>query len=188
MRLGNALVSGFGLRGLFGVDFVLRGEVPYPVEINPRYTASVEVLEHATGLRAMESHRQACETAVRGLEFTPLSPSGRGVGGEGLALQSLNASPPGPSPRKGEGERQVVAKAIVFATARVVMPSAGPWIQTLSQDVCQLPEFADIPRAGEVIEQGLPIITMFARGDAITDCLNQLRLRAHTLDHLLFGR
>ena len=46
-----------GLRGLFGVDFVLRDGIPWPVEVNPRYTASVEVLEFAAGIRALTLHR-----------------------------------------------------------------------------------------------------------------------------------
>ncbi len=46
-RLGAVLTNEFRLRGLFGVDFVARDGVPWPVEVNPRYTASVEVLEAA---------------------------------------------------------------------------------------------------------------------------------------------
>jgi len=49
------LVAGVGrtlgrvgrLRGPWGLDFVLRDGLPYPLEINPRYTAGVEVLELA---------------------------------------------------------------------------------------------------------------------------------------------
>ena len=47
--LGDALASAFGLAGWFGVDYILRDEIPWPVEINPRYTASVEIHELATG-------------------------------------------------------------------------------------------------------------------------------------------
>jgi predicted ATP-grasp superfamily ATP-dependent carboligase len=38
-----------GLRGLWNIDFVLRSDRPVAVELNPRYSASVEVLEHALG-------------------------------------------------------------------------------------------------------------------------------------------
>ena len=41
--------SAFGLAGWFGVDFILRDGIPWPVEINPRYTASVEIHELASG-------------------------------------------------------------------------------------------------------------------------------------------
>lgn len=49
--IGGLLSREFVLRGVFGIDFVLSGNgVPIPVEVNPRYTASVEVLELVTGL------------------------------------------------------------------------------------------------------------------------------------------
>jgi predicted ATP-grasp superfamily ATP-dependent carboligase len=48
-RLGSALAAEFGLRGVFGVDIVLRNGRPWVVEVNPRYPASVEVIEHGTG-------------------------------------------------------------------------------------------------------------------------------------------
>src|SRR5262249_12759663 len=57
--VGLALASAFGLCGLFGVDFVFDGATAWLVEGNPRYTASIEVLEHATGLRALGWHRFA---------------------------------------------------------------------------------------------------------------------------------
>jgi predicted ATP-grasp superfamily ATP-dependent carboligase len=47
-RLGNVLTEDCGLQGLFGVDCVWRDGEPVPVEVNPRYTASIEVLEYAT--------------------------------------------------------------------------------------------------------------------------------------------
>jgi predicted ATP-grasp superfamily ATP-dependent carboligase len=59
-RLGEELVRGAGLRGLFGVDGVLRAGLFLPVELNPRYTASVEVVEHATGLKALDLHWRTC--------------------------------------------------------------------------------------------------------------------------------
>lgn len=52
-RLGTALASGCHLQGLFGVDGILRDEQFWPVEVNPRYTASVEVLEVALGMAAL---------------------------------------------------------------------------------------------------------------------------------------
>lgn len=58
-RLGNVLVGRAGLRGLFGVDGILREGEFWPIEVNPRYTASVEVLEKATGLQALQWHAAA---------------------------------------------------------------------------------------------------------------------------------
>ena len=54
-RIGEVISGEFGLRGLFGVDAIKRQDSIYPVEANPRYTASVEVLELALGYRAVNS-------------------------------------------------------------------------------------------------------------------------------------
>ena len=54
----------FGVRavaGLFGIDFVLHEGEPWLIEINPRYTASIEILEYATGLKTLEVHRSVFE-------------------------------------------------------------------------------------------------------------------------------
>lgn len=59
--IGTALAAAFGLRGLFGVDAVQRGEAIFPVEVNPRYTASVEVIEAGTGLALLSHHVGACK-------------------------------------------------------------------------------------------------------------------------------
>jgi predicted ATP-grasp superfamily ATP-dependent carboligase len=56
---GSALARGFGLRGLFGVDAIVVDGTVRPVEINPRYTASVEVIEQAIGIPAIRFHCDA---------------------------------------------------------------------------------------------------------------------------------
>ena len=47
------------LTGLFGIDFILHDGRYYLLEVNPRYTASVELLEHTTGLAFLDLHCQA---------------------------------------------------------------------------------------------------------------------------------
>jgi predicted ATP-grasp superfamily ATP-dependent carboligase len=68
-NIGNLLASRFTLLGLFGVDFVVNGEQVWPLEVNPRYTASVEVIERATGVSGISVHSDAC----RGSPLDPLS-------------------------------------------------------------------------------------------------------------------
>ncbi|MCH7694808.1 MAG: ATP-grasp domain-containing protein [Proteobacteria bacterium] len=70
--LGNALVKEFGLRGLFGVDAIMQQDVIFPVEVNPRYTASVEVIELATGLPVIAMHCQACAGLLPVIEDKPV--------------------------------------------------------------------------------------------------------------------
>ena len=50
----------FGLVGLNGLDFIARHGVPYAIEVNPRYSASMELLERAHGVSMFEIHLQAC--------------------------------------------------------------------------------------------------------------------------------
>ena len=58
--IGQALAESCGLVGLFGVDYVDDGQKLWPVEVNPRYTASVEILERASSISAMAYHVAAC--------------------------------------------------------------------------------------------------------------------------------
>lgn len=69
---GRNAMRSFGLLGLFGIDFLLDGAVVQPVEINPRYPASTEVLELALGLSAMRLQAQAFGHEVKPTE--PLRP------------------------------------------------------------------------------------------------------------------
>jgi uncharacterized protein len=155
LRLGEVLVQGFGLRGLFGVDCVLRNDLPYPVEINPRYTASVEVLEHATGVAALCLHRQAFVN-------------------EPVIEPPLRSS-------------KAIGKAFLFARQRLVLPSSGPWTAAGAQLRGELPQFADIPRPGEIIGAGQPIFTIFASAESVDCCLDNLREQVRTLEKHLFG-
>jgi len=63
-KIGRCLADEFQLSGLVGVDAILRGGEVWPVEVNPRYTASVEVLERAFGFRAIDFHVKACLNGV----------------------------------------------------------------------------------------------------------------------------
>lgn len=59
-QLGAFLAKEFQLVGLFGVDVVLRDDTIWPLEVNPRYTASVEVLERSLNLPAIAWHVAGC--------------------------------------------------------------------------------------------------------------------------------
>ena len=76
MEAGAAIARDFRLRGLFGLDFLLDGHVVRPVDLNPRYPGSVEILEHALGIQALALHAQACvERRIPSME-RPSRPSG----------------------------------------------------------------------------------------------------------------
>jgi len=59
-RLSNIVTEEFGLVGVNGIDFVARGGMPYPVEVNPRYSASMELVERTYGVSVFAAHAAAC--------------------------------------------------------------------------------------------------------------------------------
>jgi predicted ATP-grasp superfamily ATP-dependent carboligase len=73
-RIGTTLARCCNLRGLFGVDGIWRDGVFWPVEVNPRYTASIEVLEYATGLAALAWHRRAFDSTAPGPALVSSAP------------------------------------------------------------------------------------------------------------------
>ena len=58
--LAATIAREFGLRGVCGVDFIAQGDVPYAIEVNPRPTASMELVERATGLSIWLAHAAGC--------------------------------------------------------------------------------------------------------------------------------
>jgi predicted ATP-grasp superfamily ATP-dependent carboligase len=157
-KLGDVLVREGGFQGLFGVDGILRVGNFWPVEINPRYTASVEVLEASLGLPAFQLHRLACEA------------------------RSLPDPPPPPSPLS------YVGKAILYARGPLEFPTEGPWCRSLRNPGLDLPDHADIPQPGTPIKPGHPILTVFARGETLASCRALLEEKARDLDRWLFER
>ena len=63
-RLGDTLTREAQLRGLFGIDFILAENIPWLVELNPRYTASVEVLERAFGRALLSDHASVFDCRI----------------------------------------------------------------------------------------------------------------------------
>lgn len=58
--LAGIVTHQFGLVGLNGIDFIARNGVPYPIEVNPRYSASMELVERAQGISMFRVHARAC--------------------------------------------------------------------------------------------------------------------------------
>jgi predicted ATP-grasp superfamily ATP-dependent carboligase len=160
-ELGHILASECMLAGLFGVDGVLRDGALWPVEINPRYTASVEVLEYAAGSPLLGWHGHVF--TARQLPSLPLS---------------------------AQSGKRTIGKAILFAQDDLHFPADGPWLTELRspRPVQELPGFADIPAAGERIEKGKPILTFFSAADSSFACEYALRQIAADLDRWLFKR
>jgi uncharacterized protein len=155
-HLGAALTRSFSLRGLFGIDVILRDGVPWPIEINPRYTASVELLERGYLRPLMPLHRAVFEK---------------------LPPPTFDA--PKDSPTCG--------KAILYARETISFPKGGLWLAELADSGGAEADYADIPHAGEIIEQGRPVLTLFAVGRTAAQCLGKLQEKAQALDRRLWG-
>ncbi|MCU0958709.1 MAG: ATP-grasp domain-containing protein [Pirellulaceae bacterium] len=87
-RVGVSLAQAFGLRGLFGVDAIVAEDEVWTVEVNPRYTASVEVVERALGIVTIRWHRDAC---LHGLLPPPVACSAASAYGKAVVYATRDA-------------------------------------------------------------------------------------------------
>lgn len=136
-QIGNALASEFDLAGLFGVDCIVAGDEIWPVEVNPRYTASVEILERATRVSAIAWHIAACREERLPRETPASAPPewfGKTIVYVPMAL----------------GEKSVLVNA-EWAAEWQAANADSPW-----------PCFADLPAPGAEIAAGQPAFTLFA--------------------------
>jgi predicted ATP-grasp superfamily ATP-dependent carboligase len=150
-RLGNVLAAELSLVGLFGVDAIIRqpnqdaAEV-WPIEVNPRYTASVEVLEHGCGADAIRLHVAAWGGVLPENERSA-------IGGNSLSNKQTRDAAVQPN-----------GKAILFARSDLTVKAALiDWIDDYNRGR-QWPLVADIPAAGTTIRRGHPIVSLFAVG------------------------
>lgn len=126
-NLQGLLANRLGLRGLVNVDLWIDGDRVSVLEVNPRYSASMELLERATGQSAIARH-----AAV--------------FGADGRMTPGGDAAP------------GAVGKLILFAKREVsITPEFSDW--AFSEG-----DLADIPLAGQTIQGGWPVLTLFSEG------------------------
>jgi predicted ATP-grasp superfamily ATP-dependent carboligase len=77
-KIGSVLAREFKLCGLLGVDLMINNRGVWVLEVNPRYTASVEIVERVTGCEMLQSHVAACSDGI--LPAAPVSHDARHVG------------------------------------------------------------------------------------------------------------
>lgn len=63
-RLADVAAGAFTLVGAGGVDFIAGPDVVHPIEVNPRWTASLELVERASGISVFGLHADACRHGV----------------------------------------------------------------------------------------------------------------------------
>jgi uncharacterized protein len=99
-RLAREVAEEFGLVGVNGIDFIAREASPYAVEVNPRWTASMELVERGYGLSVFEAHVAACT---------------------GGALPEFDVL-------RARRVAAAVGKAVVFARGDVVIGDTSTWL------------------------------------------------------------
>jgi predicted ATP-grasp superfamily ATP-dependent carboligase len=62
--VAQAATRAFGLVGVNGIDFVLRDGRPFVLELNPRFSASMELIERGAHVNVFEVHAAACRGAL----------------------------------------------------------------------------------------------------------------------------
>jgi hypothetical protein len=107
----GALTRRFQLRGVNGIDLVVamdgRGPRPYLVEVNPRYTASMELVEQAYGVDIFSCHLAAMEGHLPDFSLANRLQSGQAYFGKG----------------------------IVYAGRTVTMPETAGWVERRRRDI-----------------------------------------------------
>jgi uncharacterized protein len=161
------LVREFGLTGLFGIDAILQPDPKVrakavPLEVNPRYTASVELLERTRYQSLLEL--QATHFEGGKINWSALT----------AARNPLSQ-----------------CKAILYARQTLKFPEHGPWEQAFQQRLDEV-QYADIPPAGEIISRGHPVLTIFgpeewAQRDLFLPCEAELHAKIEALDRHLYG-
>jgi predicted ATP-grasp superfamily ATP-dependent carboligase len=165
-QIGNVLARACGLTGLFGVDAILNQQNIWPVEINPRYTASIEVLERASALRtrgrrprrlnSIEWHEAAC------------------------LFRQL------PAPL-GQSDEVTSGKLIHYARRDGIFSSAAARFAVERNLSLAQPAVADIPAVGTVIRRGQPVLTLLADGPTTSSVCDQLTTAALSLEAVLLA-
>lgn len=166
--VGSKVAQTCGLHGLFGCDFVIDDHTAWLTEVNPRYTATVELYELSHHIPLLRWHLLACDSF--GSTRTTLA-----------ELESWIAS----------GIQQscdrFCAKRILYAEHAV---TAGSLVEHSREcvDVWRVPMVADIPMVGTVIQPRQPICTVMAEGNTVDGCLEQLTQRVAEVQSCLIAK
>ena len=84
-KIGRAVAKRTGLIGWFGIDFILDcDQQPLMIEVNPRYTSTMEIWERQTGRSLFALHHKACH----GTPLSNLTLPGKTKPGAGIIVKS----------------------------------------------------------------------------------------------------
>lgn len=145
-KLARWLTRTFDLKGLNGVDFIYDGDRCWIIEVNPRYTASMELMEMAFKVSLLKLHVNACSGKLPVRSFS----SGEKIAGEKFWGKKIVYAPRD-------------AEVATFNSA------AGEWANMMRSMGVR-----DIPFPGERIGKGSPVATAIASGKTRSECVAKL--------------
>jgi len=152
--IGRALAVAADLRGLFGCDFIESDGVPWLTEVNPRYTAAMELIEHRVGHSLVARHVTACSA---------FDDSSRTV----WTLAELSELWHSSSRATG-----VIGKIVLYADQDLIAEDASALLLGTLDD--RLPFVADLPDPGQSIPAGHPVCTLFTTERHEDACIARL--------------
>jgi predicted ATP-grasp superfamily ATP-dependent carboligase len=150
-----------GLAGLIGIDFILprtpkqlRAQSPVVLEVNPRPTATMELLERCTGRSQAGMH---------------LASLGVPLLRESIVLQDRS--------------KMYWGKAVLFANETLTVSASveqhlvkcSSWLQGWEFGC---PMVSDLPCSGTVIQRGHPVVSVYGVGESPRRALRMLRINA----------
>jgi predicted ATP-grasp superfamily ATP-dependent carboligase len=153
--IGECLAKRFHLCGLFGVDVVVQQQQVWAIEVNPRYCASVEVLERGLQRNFLETHLAACSRSE-----LPLVGDSR--------------------PFRCCGKAVVYARSAVHVTSECL---EGLYASRRRAD--GRPWIADVPSGETRFEKGDPVMTVLAEGPDVWHVLSKLQQNAMSVQDAL---
>ena len=98
-RMAEALAASFGLVGVNGIDFIAGAEGPVAIEVNPRWCASMELVDRGSATPVFAWHMAACTAG---------------------AWPAVAFEPP--------ARAEAVGKAVVFARADTIAGNTDAWL------------------------------------------------------------
>jgi predicted ATP-grasp superfamily ATP-dependent carboligase len=98
--LAACVTEQFGLIGLNGIDCIIRDDVPYAIEVNPRWCSSMELVEQHYGVSIFGVHATACREGVL----------------PDFDLRSVRR------------DRMAIGKAIIFASTDATLGDTRAWL------------------------------------------------------------
>jgi predicted ATP-grasp superfamily ATP-dependent carboligase len=182
-KLGAVLARTFTLRGLIGLDVIIQADEIWPIELNPRFTASVEILERTLGVSAVRLHvdaffaQEETEETEKSVAWASAHADEQFASAKAHATKSL--LPPFPPIQFGNG---VQGKTVLYASEdQIISDVFSSWVEQQNGDR-MWPRVADIPAAGSSIRAGQPFVTVFAEGPderAVLDGLKAIAADAY---------